>query len=70
MPFEYKLIGNYHEDNPYRVGDKVKWKRTDEIMTVGDDWDELNYWCPNGGDKTHIVTTSGRVLAITEVERV
>lgn len=65
MPFGYKLTGSYHKNNPFSIGDRIKWKSTGEVMTVGDDWEELQRW---GSDEHHIVTTSGRVLRVTEVE--
>lgn len=67
MPFTYKLSGSYHEDNPYKEGDTIRWKYNNEIMTVGDDWEELLKW---GNERDYIVTTSGRVLSITEIEKV
>lgn len=68
MPyFEPTGKGYYPDTNPYKTGDTIKWKSTGEIMTVGDDFGELYKWYPNGDD-THIVTTSGRVLHINEIE--
>lgn len=69
MPFWTKLEGEYHKDNPFKEGDIIKWKCTGEIMTVGNDWDELKYWT-GGDDRFHIVTTNGRVLSIEEIEKV
>jgi len=66
MPFEKTYY--YPDDNPYKVGDKIKWKRDGKIYTVGDDGEEILYWCPNG-ESTHIVTTCGRVLSINEIEK-
>jgi len=67
MPQHYKLVGTYHQYNPYKVGDKIRWKRTGEEMRVGDDWEELNHWT-GGDDRYHIVTDTGRVLHIDEIE--
>ena len=65
MGLSWKRDGTY--DHSYNVGDRIKWKRTGEIMTVGDDWDELEHW---GSISSHIVTTSGRVLSIDEITRI
>jgi hypothetical protein len=70
MPYEYKLVGSYHEDNPFKVGDKIKKKGEDEEMRVGDDWGELIHWGGRSADKTHIVTTCGRVLSIDQIIKI
>ena len=64
----YGLVGGYSEKNPFKVGDRIKLKRNNEIMTVGDDWDELYHWTSD--DENNIVTTNGRVLSVSECELV
>ncbi len=63
---KYGLIGGYSEKNPFKVGDTIRWRRTGEIMTVGDDWNELYKW--TNDDETNIVTNTGRVLDVIECE--
>jgi len=62
MGFYTELKGEYEHD--LKPGDKIKWKNylnnnKVEILTVGDDWQELKRW---GNCKDYIVTTNGRVL--------
>lgn len=55
------------------VGDKVKWlgHLQEGILTVGSDWHELHKWAGSDwGFNQHLVTTDGRVLSNSEVEKV
>ena len=66
MGLYYRLDGEYEHE--YKVGDKVKCNDyPDEDLVVGDDWSELYRW--GCSTKTHIVTTSGRVLSVDRIER-